>query len=74
MLVLMRQDATPDQIREVKLKIGDLGFRAHEIPGAERTAIGITGNHGGIAAGCVHDPARCGAGDPGHQTVQARRP
>lgn len=48
MLVLMRQDATPDQVREVKLKIGDLGFRAHEIPGAERTAIGITGNHGAI--------------------------
>ncbi len=50
MLVLMRQDATPDQVREVMLKIGDLGFRAHEIPGAERTAIGITGNHGAIAA------------------------
>lgn len=49
MLVLMRQDATPDQVRDVKLKIGDLGFRAHEIPGAERTAIGITGNHGAIS-------------------------
>lgn len=48
MLVLMKQDATPDQVREVKLKIGDLGFRAHEIPGAERIAIGITGNHGAI--------------------------
>jgi 3-deoxy-7-phosphoheptulonate synthase len=50
MLVLMKQDATQEQIRDVKLKIGDLGFRAHEIPGAERTAIGITGNHGAIAA------------------------
>jgi hypothetical protein len=34
MLVLMKQDATQEQIRDVKLKIGDLGFRAHEIPGA----------------------------------------
>ena len=50
MLVLMHQDATPDQIRDVTMKIGELGFRAHEIPGAERVAIGITGNHGAIAA------------------------
>ena len=48
MLVLMHQDATPEQIRDVTMKIGELGFLAHEIPGAERVAIGITGNHGAI--------------------------
>ena len=49
MLVLMKQDATPENIRDVKTKIGTLGYRAHEIPGAERTAIGITGNHGPLS-------------------------
>lgn len=46
MLVLMKRDASPEQVRGVKTKITSLGFRAHEIPGAERTAVGITGNHG----------------------------
>jgi 3-deoxy-7-phosphoheptulonate synthase len=48
MLVVMRQDATPDQVREVIAVIEARGFRAHTIPGAQRTAIGITGNFGAI--------------------------
>src|SRR5947208_1664239 len=48
MLVVMRQDATPDQVREVIALIEARGFRAHTIPGAQRTAIGITGNAGPI--------------------------
>lgn len=44
MLVLMRQEATPDEIEHVKEKIRSLGFMPHEIPGAQRVAIGITGN------------------------------
>jgi 3-deoxy-7-phosphoheptulonate synthase len=48
MLVVMRQDATPEQVREVLALIEARGFRAHAIPGAQRTAIGITGNAGPI--------------------------
>ncbi len=46
MLVVMRMDATEDQIRGVVRKIETHGLKAHPIPGAQRTAIGITGNIG----------------------------
>jgi 3-deoxy-7-phosphoheptulonate synthase len=46
MLVVMRQDATPDQIRGVVEAVEARGYKAHPIPGAHRTAIGITGNKG----------------------------
>ncbi len=48
MLVLMKADATQDDIARVKNKIRSLGFEAHVIPGAQRVAIGITGNKGKI--------------------------
>jgi 3-deoxy-7-phosphoheptulonate synthase len=48
MLVVMRQDATPEQVREVIALVEARGFRAHAIPGAQRTAIGITGNPGAL--------------------------
>jgi 3-deoxy-7-phosphoheptulonate synthase len=44
MLVVMQAHATEEQVRAVCEKIESLGFRAHAIPGAQRTAIGITGN------------------------------
>ncbi len=47
----MKQNATPEDIFRVKQKIATLGYRAHEIPGALRTAIGITGNKGKIDPG-----------------------
>src|SRR5260221_11638060 len=50
MLVVMRQDATPDQIRAVESAIEAGGFKAHPIPGAQRTAIGVTGNKGALDA------------------------
>src|SRR5499426_3700960 len=46
----MRQDATPDQIRGVMKAIEARGFKAHAIPGVQRTAIGITGNKGALEA------------------------
>jgi 3-deoxy-7-phosphoheptulonate synthase len=46
MLVVMRQDATADQLAGVVAAIEARGLTAHAIPGAERTAIGITGNQG----------------------------
>jgi 3-deoxy-7-phosphoheptulonate synthase len=48
MLVVMKKHASRDDVERVKEKIVALGFRAHEIPGAQRLAIGITGNKGKI--------------------------
>ena len=50
MLAVMRQDATPEQIRGVAEAVEARGFKAHPIPGAQRTAIGITGNKGALDA------------------------
>ena len=44
MLVVMKPDATELEISAVKRKIVSMGYRPHEIPGAQRVAIGITGN------------------------------
>jgi 3-deoxy-7-phosphoheptulonate synthase len=44
----MRQGATSDQIAAVVRAIEARGFKAHPIPGAQRTAIGITGNRGAV--------------------------
>ena len=44
----MRANATPEQITGVRAKIESLGFRAHVLPGAQKTAIGITGNPGAL--------------------------
>ncbi len=48
MLIVMEKGATEEQIQAVTGKILALGLRPHPIPGAERTAIGITGNQGPI--------------------------
>ena len=48
MLIVMKQDASPDEIRGVERAIEARGFKAHPIPGAQRTAIGITGNRGAV--------------------------
>jgi 3-deoxy-7-phosphoheptulonate synthase len=48
MLVVMRSHAGDEAIARVCEKIESLGFRPHVMPGAERTAIGITGNHGPV--------------------------
>jgi len=44
----MRANATESEIAAVCERIQSLGFRPHVMPGAERTAIGITGNHGPV--------------------------
>ncbi|MBM2840059.1 MAG: aroA [Bacteroidetes bacterium] len=50
MLVIMKKSATRDEIFRVKEKVLALGYQPHEIPGANRLAIGITGNKGKINA------------------------
>jgi 3-deoxy-7-phosphoheptulonate synthase len=51
MLVVMKAQATPEEIQAVCDCIEQLGFRAHPLPGAQRTAIGITGNKGEVERG-----------------------
>ena len=46
MLIVMKPQATEGDVRAVCAKIESMGFRAHPMPGAQRTAIGITGNPG----------------------------
>ena len=48
MLIVMKPQATEAQIALVVEKIHALGLDAHEIPGAQRVAIGITGNRGAL--------------------------
>ena len=52
MLVVMKSGATKGEIDGVVRTVEQLGFRAHVMPGATRTAIGITGNQGMV------DPTR----------------
>src|SRR5208282_2623859 len=51
MLVVMKAQASEEQVRLVCAKIEALGYRAHAMPGAQRTAIGITGNKGEVEQG-----------------------
>jgi 3-deoxy-7-phosphoheptulonate synthase len=55
MLVVMKAQATPEQIQAVCDYIEQLGFRAHPLPGAQRTAIGITGNQGEVERGNIEE-------------------
>src|SRR5216117_1002959 len=48
MLIVMKPSATARDIDAVVNVIEAIGFRAHPMPGATRTAIGITGNQGPI--------------------------
>lgn len=51
----MRAQASEQDIANVCEKIQSLGFRPHVMPGAERTAIGITGNRGPVPAAEFED-------------------
>jgi 3-deoxy-7-phosphoheptulonate synthase len=44
MLVVMQSQATHEQIEQVVATIRDMNLNPHPMPGATRTAIGITGN------------------------------
>ena len=50
MLIVMKTDATEREIADVMSVVTDLGYRAHPLPGAQRTAIAITGNQGAVDA------------------------
>src|SRR3989441_9719602 len=48
MLIVMKSGATEAQISRVADSIREMGFRPHVMPGATRTAIGLTGNQGAL--------------------------
>ncbi len=48
MLIVMKAQATEADVDRVTERIESLGFRPHVMPGAGRTAIGITGNPGPV--------------------------
>src|SRR5436190_11374240 len=52
MLIVMKAGAAEQEVAAVVKVIEHLGYRPHVMPGAPRTAIGITGNQGSV------DPAR----------------
>ncbi|RME26828.1 MAG: 3-deoxy-7-phosphoheptulonate synthase [Candidatus Zixiibacteriota bacterium] len=44
MLIVMEREATKEMVAKVCEEIEQMGLAAHPIPGAQRTAIGVTGN------------------------------
>jgi len=48
MLIVMNATATEADVSNVVRVIESLGFRGHIMPGATRTAIGVTGNQGAV--------------------------
>src|SRR5205814_2537432 len=46
MLVVMEAGARPEQIEAIVRHVEKMGLKAHPIPGAHRTAIGVTGAQG----------------------------
>jgi 3-deoxy-7-phosphoheptulonate synthase len=57
MLVVMKAQASREEIQAVCDHIEALGYRAHPLPGAQRTAIGITGNQGEVDRGNIEELA-----------------
>src|SRR5690349_6098150 len=55
MLVVMKAQATEDQVSAICARVESLGFRAHPIPGIQRTAVCITGNQGAVDPGGLEE-------------------
>lgn len=51
MLILMKPQATEQELESVEGRIRELGYTPHRIPGSLRTAVGITGNRGAVDPG-----------------------
>lgn len=48
MLVVMRHDATPEDVEGVVGAIRELGYEARPMPGRQRTTVGLVGNDGRV--------------------------
>ena len=55
MLIVMDAGASAEDIARVVDTVQGLGLQAHPIPGAQRTAIGITGNRGSVDRGAFEN-------------------
>lgn len=55
MLIVMKKQASAEEIRAVCEHVEGFGLRAHPLPGAQRTAIGITGNQTTINQGTFEE-------------------
>src|SRR5215470_11766051 len=51
MLVKMRRDATPDEVKTVESKLHDLGFNTGRLEGTELTLVGVYGDISKLPAG-----------------------
>jgi len=51
MLIVMKADATPEQVERACAAVREAGLTPHAIPGRSRVAIGITGNTGPVDPG-----------------------
>jgi len=54
-LIVMDAAATPEDVRRVVASVEGLGYKAHPIPGSQRTAIGVTGNRGTVDSGAFEN-------------------
>ena len=50
MLIVMRHDASPEQVQAVVDVITEMGYEARPMPGKQRTAVGLVGNDGKVNA------------------------
>ena len=50
MLIVMRHDASPEQVQAVVDVIEEMGYEARPMPGKQRTAVGLVGNDGKVNA------------------------
>jgi 3-deoxy-7-phosphoheptulonate synthase len=68
MLVIMKNDATEEQVKAVIREIETLGYRGIPIPGAQRTAVCIIGNQGTV------EDSRLLAMDGVKETIRVTKP
>ena len=81
MLIVMDRGATGEDVERVVAAAERLGLKAHPIPGAQRTAVGITGNKGVVTTAVFEalpgvleaSPARPGEGTIPMATISAKR-
>jgi 3-deoxy-7-phosphoheptulonate synthase len=48
MLVVMRHDASPEDVQRVVATIEEMGYEARPMPGRQRTTVGLVGNDGRV--------------------------
>ena len=53
MLIVMKQDATPEEISSVVSIIAAMGYEARPMPGRQRTTVGLVGNDGPVDASTI---------------------